>query len=77
MDGAALNPLKEGVCAFHSADNAFAACDRQFPEARCHDCFCAWSDHRLPLEPAASSYEQTRESLAALPAKHLRKVIGS
>ena len=39
VDGVAFNPLKEGVCAFHSADNAFAASDRQFPEARCHDCF--------------------------------------
>ena len=39
VDGVPFNPLKEGVCSFHAADNAFAASDRKFPEARYHDCF--------------------------------------
>ena len=39
QDGVAYNPLKEGVCFFHAADNVFAGSDRKFPEARHHDCF--------------------------------------
>ena len=39
VDGLVFNPLKEGVCSFHAADNAFAAVDRQFPETYNHDCF--------------------------------------
>ncbi len=39
VDGIAFSPLKEGLCVFHTSDNAAAACDKHFAEAGYHDRF--------------------------------------
>ena len=65
LEGDAYNGLREGPCAFHGSDNAFAECDRHFPEAILHDrflrqvhsCF-AWGTGRLILRGVAEEFRR-------------------
>ena len=66
VDGLVHNPLKEGVCSFHAADNAFAVVDRQFPETCNHDCF-------LRMVKSAFGYGTGRLILKAI-AKEFRRL---
>lgn len=70
QDGVAYNPLKEGVCFFHAADNVFAGSDRKFPEARHHDCLLrlvrssfAFGTGRLILRGVATEFTRIADEL--------------
>ena len=65
LDGDGFNVLREGVCAFHSSDNAAGACDRSFAEAMLHDKFLrlvhagfAWGTGRFILKALAREFRR-------------------
>ena len=65
LDGDRFNVLREGVCAFHAADNAAGACERSFEEAMLHDKFLrlvhagfAWGTGRFILKALAREFHR-------------------